>query len=62
MAPNNVEKNNTRRKKGRPKKQRKTRLILGDDWMGASVWRVGRTEEDRLMYRKSIKAATSEDG
>ena len=26
---------------------------------GASVWRVGRTAEDRLMYRRSIKAATS---
>ena len=22
-----------------------------DDWMGASVWRVGRTAEDRLMWR-----------
>ena len=27
--------------------------------MGASVWRVGRTAEDRLMYRSSINAATS---
>ena len=22
-----------------------------DDWMGASVWRVGQTPEDRLMWR-----------
>ena len=28
-----------------------------EDWLGASVWRVGRT--DRLMYGRSIKAATS---
>ena len=31
-----------------------------EDWMEASVWGVGRTAEDRLMYRKSIKAATSQ--
>ena len=30
-----------------------------EDRMGASVWRVGRTAEDRLMYGRSIKAATS---
>ena len=30
-----------------------------EDWMGASVWRVGRTAEDRLMYGRSVKAATS---
>ena len=33
-----------------------------DDWMGASVWRVGRTAEDRLMYQRSITAATSANG
>ena len=27
--------------------------------MGASVWRVGRTAEDRLMYKRSVKAAES---
>ena len=31
-----------------------------EDWTGASVCRVGRTAEDRLMYGRSIKAATSE--
>ena len=34
-------------------------------WMtgwGASVWREGRTVEDRLMYGTSVKAATSGDG
>ena len=30
------------------------------DWMGDSVWRVGRTVEYRLMYRRSIKAETDE--
>ena len=25
--------------------------------MGASVWRVGRTADDRLMYRRSIKGS-----
>ena len=30
--------------------------------MGASVWRVGRTAEDRLMYKRSIKAAASGNG
>ena len=29
--------------------------------MRASVWRVGRTADDRLMCRRSIKAATSGD-
>ena len=29
------------------------------DWMGASVWRVGRTVEDRKMFKCSIKAARS---
>ena len=32
-----------------------------NDWMGASVWRVGRTAEDRLVYRRSIKAARSKN-
>ena len=30
--------------------------------MRASVWRMGRTTEDRLMYSRSIKAATSRNG
>ena len=53
---------NTRRKCGRQKKQRnRNRSWEKDvkDWMGASVWRSGRTTEDRLMLRRSIKAATS---
>ena len=29
-----------------------------EDWMGASVWRFGRTAEDRLMYERPVKAAT----
>ena len=33
-----------------------------EDWMGASVWRVGRTAGHRLMYRRSIKAAMSRNG
>ena len=33
-----------------------------DDWMGASVWRVGRTVEDRLMYRRPNKVAVSGNG
>ena len=33
-----------------------------EDWIGASVWRVGRTAEDRLMYGRSVKAATSGNG
>ena len=34
------------------------------DWMGKtlSVWRVGRTAEDRLKYGRSVKAATSIHG
>ena len=27
--------------------------------MGATVWKVGRTAEERLMYRRSVKTATS---
>ena len=30
--------------------------------MGASVWRMERTAEDRLMYGRSIKAAMSRNG
>ena len=30
-----------------------------EDWMGASVWGVGRTAEDRLAYGRSVKEATS---
>ena len=33
-----------------------------EDWIGASVWKVGRTAEDRLMYGRSVKAATSGNG
>ena len=33
-----------------------------EDWMVAIVWRVGRTAEDRLMFRRSTKAATSGNG
>ena len=33
-----------------------------EDWMGASVWRLGRTAEDRLMYGRSVKTATSGNG
>ena len=27
-----------------------------DEWMEVSVWRVGRSGEDRLMYRRSEEA------
>ena len=33
-----------------------------EDWMGASVWRLGRTAEERLVCGRSIKAATSGNG
>ena len=46
-----------KRNRGRPKRSWEKDV---EDWMGVSVWRVGRTAEDRLMYRRSIKAATSE--
>ena len=48
-----------------PKKQRKAKEILEEGCGGldgASVWRAGRTAEDQLMYRTSIKAATSGSG
>ena len=41
----------SRKKPGRPWKK------YVEDWTGASVWRVGRMEEDREMCRSSIKAA-----
>ena len=44
------------RNRGRPKRSWEKDV---EDWMGASVWRVGRTAEDRLMYGRSVKAATS---
>ena len=54
---------NTKRKSERPAKQRKAREILGEGCGGlASVWRVGRTAEDRWMYGRSVKAATSGNG
>ena len=31
-----------------------------EDWMRASVWRVGRTAEDRRMYIRSVKTVTSD--
>ena len=31
-------------------------------WMEANVWREGRIAEDRLMYGRSVKAATSGSG
>ena len=46
---------NTRRKSERPKKQRRAKEILGEGCGGldgAGVWRVGRTAEDQLMYRR----------
>ena len=33
-----------------------------EGWMGACVWRLGWTVEDRLMYGTSVKAATSGNG
>ena len=37
-----------------------------EDWMGAGVWRVVRTAEDRLhviiYYRRSMKGETSGNG
>ena len=30
--------------------------------MGASVWRVGQTAEDLLMYGRSVKSAMSRNG
>ena len=53
---------NTRRKRERPKKQRKVKYILEEGCGGldgGNVLRVGRTAEDRMMYRRYIKAATS---
>ena len=47
------------RNRGRPKRSWEKDV---EDWMGASVWRVGRTAEDRLMYIRSIKAVTSGNG
>ena len=33
-----------------------------EDWMGASVWRVGRTAEARLIYGRSVTATTPGNG
>ena len=33
-----------------------------EDWIGASVWRMGQTAEDRLKYRRSVMGATSGNG
>ena len=30
-----------------------------EDWIGASVWRVGRTSGDQLMYERSVKACSN---
>ena len=47
------------RNRGRPKRYWEKDV---EDWMGARVWRVGLTEEDRMMYGRSVKAATSGNG
>ena len=47
------------RNRGRPKRSWEKDV---DDMLGASVWRVGRTAEDRLKYERSINAATSGNG
>ena len=47
---------------GQRNKERPKRSWDVEDWMGASVWRLGRTAEDRPMYTRSIKAATSGNG
>ena len=44
------------RNRGRPKRSWEKDV---EEWMGA---RVGRTAEDRLMYGRSAKAATSGNG
>ena len=44
---------------------RKTKEVLGErcgGLDGASVWRMGRTAEDRLLNRIPIKTATSGNG
>ena len=41
--------------RGRPKRYWEKDV---KDWMGASVWRMGRTAEDRLMYGRFVKAST----
>ena len=56
---------NTRRKSERPAKQRKAKKILGEGCGGldgASIWKLGRTAKYRLMYGRSVKAATSGNG
>ena len=47
------------RNRGRPKRSLEKDV---DDWMGASVWRMGRTAEYRLMYGISVKVATTGNG
>ena len=49
----------SQRNRGRPNRSWEKDV---EAWMGASVWRVGRTEEYRLMYRRSVKAATPGNG
>ena len=39
------------RNRGRPKRPWEKDV---EDWIGVSVWRVGRTEEDWLMYSRSV--------
>ena len=50
--------------KGQRNRGRPTRTWEKDveEWMGLSVWRVGRTADGRLMDTRSIKAATSGNG
>ena len=47
------------RNRGRPKRSWEEDV---EDWMGAIVWRLGRTVEVRLVYGRSVKAATSGNG
>ena len=47
---------------GQGNRGRQNRSYDMEEWMGANVGTVGRTAEDRLMYRISIKAATSGTG
>ena len=45
--------------RGKLKRSREKKL---EDWIGASVWRVGRTAQNRVKYRRPVKAEKSSDG
>ena len=47
------------RNRGRPKRSWEKDV---KNWMEARVWIMGQAAEDRLMYRRSTKAARSENG